>query len=64
MKKENLLSKAEMRNVMGGVLPAAHYHCCYTDADGETACSACISYTTPPYCSRSSAGIQGVLATC
>ena len=60
MKKENLLSKAEMRNVMGGVLPAAKYQCCYTAPKPEdSGCSDCYSYTTTPYCGKNSAGIQG-----
>jgi hypothetical protein len=71
MKKVNLLSRAEMRKVMGGMESVEPidggggkgYKCCYTNPDG---CSVCDTNATPTNatCPKNSAGSQGVLTAC
>jgi hypothetical protein len=48
MQKFNKLSRAEMKNVMGGLVDKKRYKCC----DSEGACSACYGYDVTPHCPR------------
>lgn len=66
MKKLNLLSKAEMKKVMGGVLPVddgesggSRYKCVYPTGESN-----CYTYTTTPTCGKDYTGAQGTLTAC